>query len=184
MTKERAANMSTPLWDVLESRFTFTFWRHKSPMKARRLLRKMDNRWSLYPPQNRHRQSQQTMPIIGMRFTHPLLPFGPGHPAVLWGRAVTSGNADYGFRDAAGRLNQSRILDHAGKGWRIRTVRFQPQTWLVPIRFGSNEERQFVDLLPGAANWKQKVDSLSLNARKFLGVHPSRNMGPTPLPTR
>ena len=118
--------------------------------------------------------------------SYPIIRLGAGHPAVLWGRTVTNGNADYGF--LAQRATQPDgsisfefwiLLGKEGSANSDGTI--PTEDLARSHKFGSNEERQFVDLLPGAANWKQKVDSLL--TRVNFGVHPSRNIGPTPLAT-
>jgi hypothetical protein len=73
-------------------------------------------------------------------------------------------------RDAAGRHDQSRILDFAGKKGSANSDGTIPTEDLAGShKFGANEERQFMDLLPGAANWKQKADSLLMRVN-FRGT--------------
>jgi hypothetical protein len=97
--------------------------------------------------------------------SYPTIRLGPGHPAVLWGRAVTNGNADYGFLaqratqpDGSISLEFWILLGKEGSANSDGTI--PTEDLARSHKFGSNEESQFMALLPGAANWKQKVDSL------------------------
>lgn len=100
-----------------------------------------------------------------MRFTHPILPFGLARVIqqcsggeLLLAEMPTTDFSRNARRSRTAQSVQFWIMLEKGLANADGTI---PTADLARShKFGSNEERQFVDLLPGAANWKQKVDSL------------------------
>jgi hypothetical protein len=115
---------------------------------------------------------------------YPTIRLGPGHRTVLWGRSVTTGGADYGFlaqramqTDGTISLEFWILLGKKGSANSDGTI--PTEDLAGSHKFGANEERQFMDLLPGAANWKQKADSLLMRVH-FWGTSVSQYTSNTP----
>jgi hypothetical protein len=93
---------------------------------------------------------------------------GYGRRQVLWGRSITSGDGDYGFLaqrapqpDGTISLEFWILLGKKGSANSDGTI--ATEDLARSHKFGANEEKQFMDLLPGAANWKEKTESLLAN---------------------
>jgi hypothetical protein len=90
---------------------------------------------------------------------------GSGRRQVLWGRSITSGDGDYGFLaqrapqpDGTISLEFWILLGKKGSANSDGTI--ATEDLARSHKFLANQEKQFMDLLPGAANWKEKTDSL------------------------